>query len=145
MDKIDKLLAGVENLPLSPNPLPQLFNALTDTESDRSQVVDLISFDPGLTAKLLQTCNSALFGRPELVNDVAEAVDRLGFQMVYRVVAVVKGTQVLRPSKKSYGVEPGKLWRHSVQSAFAAQFIAEDVGAESGLFFTAGLFRDYWE
>src|SRR5258706_3902286 len=133
MDKIDKLLAGIENLPLSPNPLPQLFQALTDSDSDRSQVVDLISFDPGLTAKLLQTCNSALFGRAEPVNDVAEAVDRLGFQMVYRVVAVVKGTQVLRPSRKSYGVDASKLWRHSVQTAFAAQFIAEDVGAESGL------------
>src|SRR6058998_3843257 len=114
MDRIEELLDGIDTLPLSPTPLPQLFRALTDTDSDLSQVVDLISFDPALTAKLLKTCNSAFFGRAEPANDVAEAVQRLGFQTVYRLVATVKGAQVLRPSQNSSGVDANDLWSHSV-------------------------------
>jgi hypothetical protein len=135
MDKIDELLDSIDTLPPSPYPLPELFKALTEADSDLSQVVDLISFDPALTAKLLQTCNNAFFARSVPVNDVSSAVNRLGFQTVYRVVATVRGVQVLRPSQKSYGVEISELWRHSVRTAFAAQFIAEDSGTDGGLFF----------
>jgi putative nucleotidyltransferase with HDIG domain len=142
MDKIDQFLDTVQSLPASPRPLPELLRALTEVDSDITQVTELIAVDPALTAKLLRTCNSAFFGLARPADDVAEAVSRLGFRTVYRVVSAVRCAYLLRPATPSHGVDPDSLWRHSVTTAFAAQFIAEDSGAEGGLFFTAGLLHD---
>src|SRR6266487_3800432 len=141
MDKIDQFLDRIDSLPPAPQVLPQLLNALADAKTDVSRVVDLIAFDPALTAKLLQTCNSAFFGKSTPVNDVAEAVKRLGFRTVYRVVAAVRGAHCFRQSEGT-SLNAGELWRHCVTVAFAAQFVAEDIGAESGLLFTAGMLHD---
>lgn len=141
MNNIDELLGSFDFLPPAPQVLPQLLSALAEPDTDLSHVVDLIAFDPGLTAKLLQTCNSAFFARSRPVDDVAEAVNRLGFQSVYRTVAVVAGAHCLRPAQTS-GIDLEQLWRHSVITAFAAQFVAEDIQAESGMMFTAGLLHD---
>lgn len=141
-DKIDEFLAQIDTLPPTPHPLPELFRALTDSDSDTGKVVELISLDPPLTAKLLQTCNSAYFGGSLPANSVAEAVNRLGFRAVYRVVATVKGTQLLRPVRKAHGIDVAGLWRHSVLTAFAAEYLAEDAGLDGGLFYTAGLLHD---
>ena len=141
-EKIDALIDGISDLPSSPYPLPELFKALREADVDLDPVVDMISFDPALTAKLLKTCNSAYFGRSDPINDVREAVNRLGFQTVYKVVAAVRGNQILGPMKKTHGIDAGALWKHSVTSAFAGQFVAEDFGADAGLFFTAGLLHD---
>jgi len=141
MKSIDELLRSFDFLPPAPQILPQLLSALAEPDTDLSRVVDLIAFDPALTAKLLQTCNSAFFARSRPVDDVAEAVNRLGFQAVYRTVAVVAGAHCLRPTEAK-GLDPESLWRHSVTTAFAAQFIAEDVQVEGGMLFTAGLLHD---
>jgi putative nucleotidyltransferase with HDIG domain len=60
---------------------------------------------------------------------------------VYRVVAAVKVSATLGPSGE-YGLDVADLWRHCVTVAFAAQFIAEEAGVDSGLLFTAGLLHD---
>jgi putative nucleotidyltransferase with HDIG domain len=142
MDRIDQFLDTVQTLPASPRPLPELLRALTEVDSDINRVAELIAVDPALTAKLLRTCTSAFFGLARPADDVAEAVSRLGFRTVFRVVSAVRCAYLLRPAAPSYGVDPDSLWRHSVTTAFAAQFIAEDSGAEGGLFFTAGLLHD---
>ena len=142
MDKLDQVLNGVDRLPPAPQLLPRLLSALADIDADLSQVVDIITFDPSLTAKLLQVCNSAVYAGVERVNNVTEAVNRLGLRTVYRIVATVMGTQSFQRSSTFSGPEAKLLWRHSVTSAFASQFIAEDVGADSGLLFTAGLLQE---
>src|SRR4051794_10472010 len=142
MIDVDALLDGIETLPASPYPLPELSKALTDPNADLNRVVEIISFDPALTAKLLQLCNSASFSRGTPANDVAQAVNRLGFQTVYRALAALKGPQIFRRSGKAGGFDPVDLWTHAVMSAIAAQMMAEDLGEESAFLFTSGLLHD---
>ena len=141
MDKIDELLDSVDSLPPAPQVLVQLLSVLSKAETNLTRVVDLISFDPALTAKLLQTCNSGLFGRSTSVNDVSDAVNRLGFQAVYHIVAVACGERFIRTSPDT-GVDAGLMWRHSVTVAFAAQFLSEGMLHDGGLPFTAGMLHD---
>jgi putative nucleotidyltransferase with HDIG domain len=141
MHKIDSILDNIKNLPPAPQVLPKLLSALTEADSDVDRVVDLIALDPAMTAKLLQTCNSAFYGMDSPVNDTAEAVNRLGFQVVYRTVATVSAAHCLKVSPAS-GLDAGQFWKHSVITAFAAQYIAEGVGADAGLHFTAALLHD---
>lgn len=141
IERIDGLLGGVDRLPPAPRVLARLLGALGDTETDLQQVVELVAIDTALTANLLRICNSACFGATRRVEDVSEAVNRLGFQTVYRTVTVLSGAHCFK-SPAPARLDADRLWRHSVTVAFAAQFIAEDVGLDSSPLFTAGILHD---
>lgn len=141
MDKIDEFLNQIENLPPAPKILGPLLVALTDIDTDVSRVVDMIALDPALTAKVLQTCNSAYFGVSRPVDHVRDAVSRLGFQIVYCIVAMASGDPAFRAAQAT-GIDVGRQWRHAATTAFAAQMIAKRIRADAGFFFTAGLLHD---
>jgi putative nucleotidyltransferase with HDIG domain len=141
IERLDGLLDRVDSLPPAPRVLPRLLSALSDTATDLHQVVDLVAIDTVLTASVLRTCNSAYFGTARPAEDVAEAVQRLGFQTLYRTIAVVSGANYFKLPKPGR-LDADRLWRHSVTVAFAAQFVAEDTGLDSGLLFTAGILHD---
>jgi len=140
-DRIDRLLDQVGRLPPAPRVLPRLLSALSDVDTDITEVVDLVAVDAVLTAKVLQICNSACFGTSQPVRDVSEAVHRLGFQTLYRSVAMVSGANCFK-FPEAGAVDADRLWRESVTAAFGARFIAEDVGLDSSLLFTAGILHD---
>jgi putative nucleotidyltransferase with HDIG domain len=139
---IDQLLDRVESLPPAPHILPKLLKLLSDPDTDIGQVVDLIVYDPGLTAKVLQVSNSAWFGGAAPATDVGDAVNRLGLRCIYRLVAAASGSGTLRPKQSVHGFEVAALWRHSVITALAAQFMAQDHGQDESLVFTAALLHD---
>jgi len=141
MEKIRLLLDKVEVLPLSPSLLPKLLPALSDVDTNFDEVVRVISMDQSLTAKLLQICNSAFFGQTEPVSTVSEAVSRVGYQSVYLLVATINGSNCF-PCPSPKGIDTGKLWRHSITTAFNAKFVAESAGLDGNLLFTAGLLHD---
>jgi HD-like signal output (HDOD) protein len=139
--QIDALLDQVDQLPPAPRILPRLLSALSDTQTNVNEVVDLVALDTVLTARLLRTCNSAYFGTSEPVEDVSQAVHRLGYETVYRIVAVVNGSDCFNVPGLAQA-EADRLWRHSVTTGFGALFVAEDVGLEGGALFTAGILHD---
>jgi putative nucleotidyltransferase with HDIG domain len=141
MDAIDELLNRVQTLPPAPKLLPQLLAALSDVDADIGRVVELITFDPALTAKVLQVCNSAYHSLSMRVSSVAEAVNRLGFHGVYMIVAIASSEDLLQVGSSSK-LDPNALWRHLVTSAFAAQLLASRAGEDGNMLFTAGLLHD---
>ena len=130
-----------DSLPAAPHILPQLLTLLSDPDCETSQVVELVSFDPGLTAKVLRICNSAAFGLSRPVTDIDEAVQRLGLRMIYQLVAAAAGSQALQPAANSTP-PPAGLWEQSVTTALAAQLLAKDLKLNEGQQFTAGLLHD---
>lgn len=141
MDIIRKHLEKVDVLPLSPALLPKLLPKLSDVDTNFDEVVEIIAFDPALTSKLLHICNSAYFGQEAPVNSVAEAVNRVGYQSVYLLVAMINGSTCF-PHPSPPGVNAAELWRHSVLTAFNAKFVGESAGVDGNLLFTAGLLHD---
>jgi putative nucleotidyltransferase with HDIG domain len=141
MDNIRKHLDKVDVLPLSPTLLPKLLPKLSDVDTNFDEVVEIIALDPSLTSKLLQICNSAYFGQESEVSSVSEAVSRVGYQAVYLLVAMINGSGCF-PCPSPAGVDSGRLWRHSVGTAFNAKFVAESAGLDGNMLFTAGLLHD---
>jgi putative nucleotidyltransferase with HDIG domain len=141
MEVIDKLLANTKDLPASPQVLPKLLELLRNDDATLDEVGELIALEPAITAKLLQYCNSAYFSGGEPVSNVAEALGRVGFQTVYVLVTIVTGGNLLAMPAGS-GLDVGRLWRHSLTSAFAAKIVAEFREADSNMLFTAGLLHD---
>lgn len=141
MEAVYKLLREVKTLPPSPQVLPKLLAALRHEQTTLEELGELIVLDPVLTAKLLQYCNSVYFSGHEPVSSVPEAVGRVGFQTIFALVSAVTGGKSFNPPVES-GIDGTQLWKHSLTTAFGCKFIAEDIGEESNLLFTAGLLHD---
>jgi putative nucleotidyltransferase with HDIG domain len=142
MQALDKYIDEIKTLPPAPRVLSQLLVLLSEDDADARQIVELIAFDPGLTAKVLQRCNSAASGLGHAVADLHEAVAQLGFNAIFRLVAMVIGEGLLGLEQRGYGIGAGELWEHSVTTAVAARVIAGKLGGEENLAFTAGLLHD---
>src|SRR5208337_4581326 len=100
----------------------------------------LISHDPAFTVEVLKRCNSVFFGAGKPAEGMSEAVMRLGFQEIYKlIVAMFAASAILRPGHTAH-VE--MLWRHSVAVAVAAMVLAEAVGESTPAAFTAGLLHE---
>jgi HD-like signal output (HDOD) protein len=142
MQELDDYINKVKHLPPAPVVLPQLLPLLNQPDIDCSRVAEVITYDQSLTAAVIQTCNSAYFAGRSPVEDIQEAIQRLGFREVYQIVLAVSGARVLGPAQKGYGIAEGELWRHAVCTAVAAQLMADDKGEDTSVVFTAALMHD---
>ncbi|MDX1950914.1 MAG: HDOD domain-containing protein [Verrucomicrobiota bacterium] len=142
MKELDDYINKVQHLPPAPKVLPELMSLLGKEDVDSSRVVDLITYDPSLTASVIQLCNSAYFGAATPATDLQEAITRLGFQQIFRMVAAVTASRLMKPKTKGYGIHEGELWKHSVTAAVAAQLMARELGDDENEVFTAALLHD---
>ena len=138
--KIDKFIDQVDQLPPSPRLLIKLMELFKQPDQEIDEVVQLITFDPSYTAEILKRCNSVYFAGAEPVQDVSEAVARLGFEELHKIVtAMFASKAILRPGHNSF-VE--MLWTHSASVAVAAGVLAEQFEESALTAFTAGLLHE---
>lgn len=140
MIELDAYIDRVKKLPPAPQLLPELITLLNEPDVDSDRVVRLITYDPSLTAGVLQLCNSASQAPSQPVLHLDEAVVRLGFANIYRLVATTLGARTLTGNRN--GKNTDRLWRHSVTTAIAAQLIAREMGDDANVVFTAALLHD---
>jgi HD-like signal output (HDOD) protein len=73
------------------------------------RVIRVITHDPALTTNVLRLAYSAVFGCGRRVETLDEAVGRLGFETLCRMVVAVCGPRIRGPSPRGYGLDPGQL------------------------------------
>jgi putative nucleotidyltransferase with HDIG domain len=142
MHTLDKYILEIKTLPPAPRVLSKLLVLLKEADVDAGRIVELIAFDPALTAKVLQRCNSAASGLGRHVHDLEEAVTQVGFNAIYHLVAMVVGESLLGSGQPGYGIAAGQLWEHSVTTALAARVVARKLAGPENLAFTTALLHD---
>lgn len=85
-DHIIKAVAKVKTLP-SPPKIYLLLNAiLEDSNTDSDKISEIISQDPALAAKVLQFSNSSFMNQGKPINDITEAITRMGVETLCCIV-----------------------------------------------------------
>lgn len=142
LDELGAQAALIDSLPTLPVVAIRLGEVLHSRRSSVGQVAEVLRSDPSLSAKLLKLVNSAYFGIPGGVTDVAQAIPFVGFNTIYQLVLSVSVLETLRtPSGGIF--DPRPLWLHSLAVGSAARVIAEDLRhPDPGAMFTAGLLHD---
>lgn len=138
---LDEVCQKALRLPCSPVLLPRLVACLQSQESSADEIAAIIKVDPGLAASTLRLANSAYFGvGGNPVENVAEAVMRLGQQELYRLAALA----LVGRWESSVGRgEAGDFSRHALCTAIAAEVLAERLGrVDPQTAYTAGLVCD---
>jgi putative nucleotidyltransferase with HDIG domain len=139
---INDFIANAEFLPPSFHLLPRLLLLLEDIESNADALANLIRVDPGLTADILRICNSAAHASAYPAESIQEAILRLGFREVHRVVMAVIASPLLHDPHVAYPEGEPDLWNHSLAAATASQFLAGKAGIDVEIAFTAALLHD---
>jgi len=145
MNKISfsQALAEVDALP----PVSEVFHKILELTSQenasRADLVRCISLDQAISAKVLQTINSAYFGMGQKVSSLDIAVGLLGNNNVRDIAIICSASASIRRSIVGYGMLADQFWLHSVTTAFAARLIADKCDAEEReAAFAAGLLHD---
>ncbi len=145
MNKISfsQALAEVDALP----PVSEVFHKILELTSQentsRADLIQCISLDQAISAKVLQTINSAYFGMGQKVSSLDIAVGLLGDINVREIAIICSASASMRKSIAGYGMLADQFWLHSVTTAFAARLIADKCGAEEReTAFAAGLLHD---
>jgi putative nucleotidyltransferase with HDIG domain len=140
-----ELVAKVKNLPPISQAALQLVNLLDQPAVSNDDVVQVLKYDNVLTAKLLRACNSPYFGLEEPISSVDQAVLILGHQQILHIVLTLAFGGAMTVPLTGYAVEANELWRHSLTTATAAEFLVTnglDVNVDSPVAFTVGLLHD---
>jgi HD-like signal output (HDOD) protein len=118
--------SGTVDLPCFPNIVVQIRNALADPATTPEKTVRIVGAEPRLTARLLQTANSAAFnqsGKP--LTDLRSAITRLGHQLV-QSAAMAFAVQHMKneQSLRSVSDQLSELWKDSITVASICLVVA---------------------
>lgn len=137
----EHILRLAQKLPTSPQIFSRLSNLLNDVNADLDKIVNLISIDTGLTARVLRVSNSVLFRGRSPVQSLDEAVNRVGFREIHRMVGMAMTEQLFATGLPAYRMNGKQVWENSVATALAMEMIATEGGFESEAAFTLGILR----
>jgi putative nucleotidyltransferase with HDIG domain len=131
------------NIPPFPKAARRVLMMLRDPGVALTRVAEVVSLDQALAGRVLRLANSAYFGLPRRINSVTEALVLLGFVNVRSVLISASVGHILFDGAKSYGLEPGVLWEHSVGVAYSSQILTRKIDVRKyDVAFSAGLLHD---
>ena len=119
----------------------QLTRLLRDDKCANIEIAELISYDPVLTARILNMANQSSYPGPPL-DTVSDAIDRIGADNLKQLLSsttAVSAFELIDPEV----VDMENFWHHSVCCAMASESLAIKCGLKQPeQIFVAGLVHD---
>jgi HD-like signal output (HDOD) protein len=138
-----RLFAQMRKLPSVPAVYIRLVEKLRSPEADLEDIGRILAEDPGMTAKVLQVVNSAVFGLSQPVTSPVEAVAHLGLQRTQALVLLAQAFSASGADQTSSFVD--RLWHHSMVTGKLARVIAREESGSTEVAeeaYTAGVLHD---
>ena len=134
-----KILKLAEELPPTPQILSKIQSCMQNPDSDLNDLVKLIRMDATLAAQVVRLSNSSFYGSSIPSENIMEAVQRLGFREVHRLVGLVAAKQFMGAAAPVYKLKAGELWEISIIRAVMLETFAKAVGVNHDTAYTIGL------
>ncbi len=143
MISLEALIESAKDLVPLPASATRLAALVSDAEVELNEVLEVVSLDQALTARLLRVANSAASASKSPVKTVKDAIVRLGNATVLALAVAGAVGRQMRTALPVIGFSEDQLWRHSVATALASErmkrFCKKPVPSEA---FTAALLHD---
>lgn len=141
---VKAFISGLHSIPSLPSLYMQVTEALQTSDPSPARIGNIIAKDIGMTAKILQVANSAIYGIRVQVTQPEQAVLLLGLDTVQSLVLCLSVFSSLGPGlEAAYSADA--LWRHSCMSGALCRAICRVEKletAETGGSVSAGLLHD---
>lgn len=140
LGNVVRMIRELRSLPVLPETVAAVKQAMEDKESSTSDVAEKILMDPPITAKVLSVANSAAYGFPNQVDSIELAVALLGLRETYSIALSAAVMNLFETNQKfNYTT----YWEEAMNVASASRIIAKASGHGSNKsIFTAGLLHD---
>jgi len=136
------LIARLKSIPTLPAVALRVLEITANTKSSANDLMEIISPDVSLTAKILKIANSPFYGLTREVSSLQHAVTILGFKEIRNLVISTVAFDSFKNLEHDGKFDINKFWEHSFYCALAAKAIAVDLEIESNELFVAGLVHD---
>lgn len=135
------LIEGIKPMPPTARVLARLQHLLADPNSGLDDISALLRLDAPLVTRVIHISNSIMFSRGDRTNTIEEAVNRIGFREIYRLVAVIAAQSICSSPLPAYQMGVDEVWEESVAGALAAEQIAYSLNEDTAVAYTVGLLR----
>lgn len=116
--------------------------ALNSANCTNHYLVEILSEDTALSARLLRLSNSAMFNFPNKIDSVSQAITIIGTQQLRALVLASSVMKIFKDIPEEL-INMEMFWRHSIACAVCARVFASlRRAANVEYFFLAGLLHD---
>ena len=137
----DSIFQIARTLPATPKVLARLGELFHDINVGLDEVASLIKRDAALTARIIRISNSVVYGGSIRIGAIEEALNRVGFSEVHRLVGLIASNLLADRPLVFYGVPAEPLREHMLFTALACEALAEECGIDPRNAYTIGLMR----
>lgn len=141
---LHSIIASIDHLTPIPRIAKRALELAIDKDVSIDDLINVVQYDPIITSKCLQLCNSSYLWIKEEVVSLRRAVVILGTRNIVKIllaqcIKIPEYTGV----HKGYGLGVGELWRHSVSCAVLSGLLTEAAGLpDDTALFTVALLHD---
>lgn len=137
-----QLARSIDDLGSLPTVCARLSELMKDAEASRIEIENVISHDPGLTARLLRLANSERYGAQGQVESVAQAVAMVEPDELSQLLTDTTPEETFDRIPPEL-VDMENFWHHSVCCGLAARELCVECGGPNpGRLFVLGLLHD---
>lgn len=141
------LQSQIENneliLPTLPEVALRVRDAVESDNTSAGQIADIVATDAALSARLLQVANSPLYRARNPIDNLQNAIARMGYAVVRNLVTTLVMRQMFQATSESLDVRLRRLWEHSVQVSAISRVLAAQVnGLQKDQAMLGGLIHD---
>lgn len=141
-DSLLRMLKTCTNLPSPPAIASRIIELSSSEIAGLSDVADVVSIDPALSAKLLRMANSPLYTKQRKIENLRQAITLFGLDGTLNIALSFSLASNSVKSKTS-GLNYNLYWKRSLASAILCQNIVQHLGEVSrDCAFLAGLLQD---
>ena len=137
----ERVMRLARKLPTSPHIFGRLGMLLGNMDADLEDIVKLASVDAGLTSRVIRMSNSVFFRGDMAVSTLEDAISRVGFREVHKIVGIAMTDQVFQSGLPVYNLTASQMWENSVVTALAMAKLASVSAEDEGMAYTVGLLR----
>jgi len=138
---IQDLKEAAKTLPPSPRIFGKLGRLLKDPDTGLIEITSLVNTDSSLTAQVIRLSNSPAYCGGNPVDNLDEAINRIGFRELYKLVGMAASSQVFAERNATYNVDGSLMWENSLAAGLVMEFLAKRVGLDDQEAYTLGLLR----
>jgi len=137
---INQWIERGKDLPVLSGSIANILSLTDGTETNVSQIADVIKRDVSLSAAILRITNSSAFGLLRKVTTIDQAVMFLGFKSLRNIALGVGVFNLFPPQEKDF---LSKVWQRSLVTGLAARELSSMTGNKKKEdAFTIGLLHD---
>ena len=108
--------------------LSRLSQTLKNLNTELHELVPLIQTDAALTAEVIRISNSSFYRAGEPCKEVIDALSRIGFGEVLRVVSTILAKDVCSHDLEKYGITADEFWEETLTVSTLMEALAKRRG-----------------